>query len=186
VCAVLATAVGLGTAGAERASACSCVSTDDTAAFQRADVVFQGTLVDIVTPDGESWSSTDPERFIFTVDKVFKGDAALRQSVLSARDGASCGLEIGVGGEFLLFGSYGDATIGVADELTSNLCSGTRPLGATAGVPATFGAGEAPRAGPSDVELRRDREGAPVGWIVLLAAVALVGAGATIVTLRRR
>jgi tissue inhibitor of metalloproteinase len=179
---VLAAAAG---AGAERASACSCASTDDTAAFARADVVFQATLVDIVTAAGDSWRSTDPERFVFTVDKVFKGDAEARQSVVSARDGASCGLEIGVGGEYLLFGRYGDDMIGAAGELTSNLCSGTRPISAEAAVPATFGAGVRPAPGESDAGVGGDDQGLPVGWIVFLAAGAIVTVG-TLVVVRRR
>ncbi|MGH9271188.1 MAG: hypothetical protein ACRDZ2_07930, partial [Ilumatobacteraceae bacterium] len=72
-------------------SACSCVEFTDQQAFEAAETVFTGTLVDIVTPPGDTFSSTDPERFVFDVDQVYKGDAFVRQTIVTAREGASCG-----------------------------------------------------------------------------------------------
>jgi hypothetical protein len=52
-------------------------------------------------------------------------------------------------------------------------------------VPATFGAGEVPRVGTSDVDPPDDDDSLPVGWIAFLAAVAIVGVG-TVFVVRRR
>ena len=43
-----------------------------------ADAVFNGTLVEVITPSGDTFSSSDPERFVFEVDEVYKGEVAAR------------------------------------------------------------------------------------------------------------
>jgi hypothetical protein len=73
----------------QRALACDCAPLTDAEAYEFADVVFTGTLVEIDTPEGDIIVSTDPERFVFDVDRVFKGEAQTRQSVVTAREGAS-------------------------------------------------------------------------------------------------
>src|SRR5688572_11564441 len=97
-------AVGLVVA-APPAAACSCLGTSDAEALATADVAFSGTLVEVRVPPGETFSSMDPARFIFEVDRVYKGDARARQSVVTPRSGASCGLELSGPGPFLLFAS---------------------------------------------------------------------------------
>ncbi len=69
-----------------------------------------------------------------------------RQSVVTARDGASCGLEISGAETFVVFprtetdGITGGA---VSGELYSNLCSGTRVL-ASGALPTSFGEASEP------------------------------------------
>ncbi len=130
----------------QRAVACSCATFTDTEAYEFADVVFTGTLVEIDTPSGDIVVSTDPERFVFEVDQVFKGEAHTRQSVVTAREGASCGLEISGPGPFVVFARLDDdgPTGGAVEgEVYSGLCSGTRPL-ADRAVPASFGTPSTP------------------------------------------
>lgn len=138
---------------AENAAACSCATFTDDEAIEYADAVFVGTLAEIVTPEGEGYSSADPERFVFEVDQVFKGTVYARQSIVTARDGASCGLEIGGPGPFVVFariesdGSTEGATVG---ELYSGLCNGTRALSSGA-IPASFGSPSEPMSAPISV-----------------------------------
>ncbi len=143
--------------GGSLASACSCGPVTDDEAFDHADAVFIATLQEVRLPDDiVTFSSADPARFVFVVSTVFKGEVFEQQSVVTARDGASCGLEIGVGQTVLVFaradidpGVDGGAEL-AAGELSSNLCSGTRTL-AGAPVPDSFGEGTGPVAGSSGV-----------------------------------
>jgi hypothetical protein len=164
-------------ATAERAAACSCGLLTDDEALEFADAVFIGTLVEIITPGGTSYSSADPERFVFEVDEVFAGEVFARQSVVTARDGASCGLEISGPGPFLVFAVTNDDFTGgaVEGELYSNLCSGTRELGDSA-VPVEWGDASPPIAGASPIGT--SSSGIPTLWIVAvvgLAAAVVVG-----------
>jgi hypothetical protein len=142
---LVAGAVTVVVAGTGPAHACSCLALTDEEAFEIADAVFVGELVgtELATDPGPVYSSGDPERFYFDVDKVFKGKATDRQTILTARDGASCGLEIGGSGPFLVF-AYRDR-----GDLQSNLCSGTRPL-SMGDLPASFGPGRQPTLQPAD------------------------------------
>ena len=48
-------------------------------------------------------SSDDPALHVFAVDGVFKGEVHELQGVVSAADGASCGLELSGDGPFVVF-----------------------------------------------------------------------------------
>ncbi|HSP27235.1 MAG TPA: hypothetical protein VLN74_01715 [Ilumatobacteraceae bacterium] len=137
---------------------------------------------------GDNVVSTDPERFVFDVDQVFKGEAQTRQSVVTAREGASCGLEISGPGPFVVFARLDDdgITSGAMDgEVYSNSCSGTRPL-ADGALPTSFGtpsppvtvgaAGEASSPPASNV----DGSSAPGLWIAGIAGVVVLGAGSAV------
>lgn len=131
---VLLVAVGsFSVASAPPAGACRCSPPTDQAAFDGADAVFTGTLGDVVR-------STHAARFLFDVDKVFKGEVDAIQTVVTEAHGASCGLEISGPGPFVVIAfTESTMTSGADDgELSSHLCSGTRALADrewTVGVP---------------------------------------------------
>jgi hypothetical protein len=172
-------------ATSERAAACSCGVLTDEEALDDADAVFIGTLAEIITPGGVSYSSADPERFVFEVDEVFMGEVFARQSVATARDGASCGLEISGPGPFLVFAVTNDDFTGgaVEGELYSNLCSGTRELGSSA-VPAGWGDASPPIAGASPVG--SSGSGFPTLWILAIGGLAAAAVAVVLIARRLR
>ncbi len=181
MCLLGATAGGvIGLGSAHPVSACSCASFTDAEAAEYADAVFIGTLVEVITEPGDTYSSMDPARFIFDVDEVFEGDVFARQSVVTARDGASCGLEISGRGPFVVF-ARADAdglTSGGADgELYSGLCSGTRAL-ADGGPPAVFADSFQPLAGSSPIGRSDDGTSTVVSIAVVAGALAALAFGA--------
>lgn len=183
---LLATVLVLG-GTALRASACSCATTrgDDVAAFDRAGAVFSGVLTEVRAPTGERHSSADPERFVFAVDRVYKGEVFARQSVVTAREGASCGLEVSPGvGAILVYARGDDDRWIKADEgeLVADLCGGTRYF--IAPIPASFGDGALPRPGSSPIG------GAPSASharqiTLIIAAIATAGVGAFVLVRSR-
>ena len=70
------------------ASACTCLPVDLERDLPRADGAFVGTLLD-ATPHGAAEAV-----YRFRVEQVYKGDIDNRIEVVSARDGAACGLEL--------------------------------------------------------------------------------------------
>jgi hypothetical protein len=136
---LVSTGLVVGAAG-RTAWACSCAVLTEAEYADMADVVFAGTLTRIDTPEGEKWSSTDPETYVFAVDSVFKGEAAEVQNVVTARDGASCGFEgMSPGGEFVVYARTDPrgGPEGQPGDLYSGLCTGTGPWDGSA-VPAEF------------------------------------------------
>lgn len=162
------------------ASACSCAGFTDKEAFEGADTVFAGTLLEIVTPPGDTYSSADPERFVFDVDQVYKGDALVRQTIVTARDGASCGLEIAGAGPFLVFATTTDSIVTGAGEgeLYSNLCGGTRATADDA-IPASFG--DAQPASP----VSTGGDNSFPYWAMPGIIVVVIGVASVVLALRR-
>lgn len=123
---MLAAGIGLlAVAGfdAPPAAACSCaVGGGDRGAFEQADVVFVGDMSDY-----ERRSFTEA-RWTFTVSRVYKGEVAQTQPIVSAFSGATCGLELPEHGEFLVFanGRAGPGSDPRAGEYHAGLCGGTR------------------------------------------------------------
>ncbi len=163
----------------------------DAEAFEHADAVFIGTLVDIITPPGDILVSSDPERFPFDVDGVFKGEVRASQSLVTAREEASCGLGIGGPGPFVVVArieSDGITSGAVEGELYSNLCSGARPL-ADGALPPSLGGPSSPAAGasvrgassspvPGTAVIGVDQSERSTVWVVTIAGViALVVSG---------
>ncbi len=109
-----------------------------------------------------------------------------RQSIVTARDGGSCGLEISGPGPFLVFARETDSVVsGAVDgELHSSLCSGTRPLASDA-IPASFGSASAPRAGASAIG-DNGTDSSTVRIVVIAGAVAVIGAGCVFAIRRRK
>jgi hypothetical protein len=170
----------------ERVAACSCATFTEDEALDASDAAFAGTLVEVITPSGDTYGSADPERFVFDVDEVYKGDVFARQSIVTARDGASCGLEISGPGPFLVFARETDSVVsGAVDgELYSSLCSGTRPLVSDA-IPASFGTGSAPRSGASPIGAN-GTESSTVQNALIAGMVAVIGAGSVFAIGRRK
>jgi hypothetical protein len=72
------------------ALACSCLPVDLARDLPQADGAFVGTLLARQEDGNEAV-------FRFRVEQVYKGDIENRIDVVSARDGAACGLELPVG-----------------------------------------------------------------------------------------
>lgn len=182
--------------GAPRpAAACSCATVSAAEHAADAEVVFSGRLVQSLAPstrDDGTFSTADRVRHDFAVDRVYKGETAAEITVTSARAEASCGVQFQPG-RHLVFASRD------GDELSTNLCSGTRPI-AVDEDPAGLGVGRAPPApttsttGPSDDQPRKpvreitaitERD---VRWerIALVVAALCVVAGFAVMLVRRR
>ncbi|MEO6715283.1 MAG: hypothetical protein ABIM89_17930 [Mycobacteriales bacterium] len=132
--ALLALAAAVHVAAAAPAGACSCTSgpSGDQQYVGWADAVFVAEFVSYSPPPQRAtMSSMDPAVWTFAVSAVYKGEVAAQQDVVSASNGASCGLELPHAGRFLLFASTsGDpATTVDGPVLYSHLCAGNRALG---------------------------------------------------------
>ena len=182
---------GLGGAGV--AQACSCVGFTDDEAFEAADVVFVGSVVDVDDP-GMVDSSLDPKRYTVEVSDVYKGEASARQDVVTAVEGASCGADLG-GGPWLVFGRAvvdgqesvdGEPDARTGDVRTS-LCSGNRAVAVDV-VPASFGSPRAPAAPDTTLPTDAPTSGknSTAGLLVLIGVVVIVGTGALVLTLKYR
>lgn len=111
--------------GAGPAAACSCVGLSDAQALASADVVFSGTVRD-GAPSSPSREQT--RTFRVTVDESFKGAPGAKPAVRTATDSAACGVEFAQGDQVLVFATVGGPSASRPDELSANLCSGTRVL----------------------------------------------------------
>jgi hypothetical protein len=186
------------------AAACSCAESSEVESFGLASAVFVGEVIDVWSqppPKSGEYSSDLPRWFTFSTTAVYKGDAFEEQSVRTVVDGASCGMELGGRGPFLIF------AVGPRDggELRSGLCDGNRAIGTTP-VPDAFGAPRQPLAGPSPssrpgaVDETVDRSSADgfataivtsepspslPGWVIPANIALLVLAGAVFTVVRR-
>ncbi|MCD9624812.1 hypothetical protein [Rhabdothermincola salaria] len=175
-------ASGLVVASATPAMACSCVPLTDEDALERADVVFTGNWVATETglpyPFGDS---DEGVRLIFEVDAVYAGEAHERQSVVTERESATCGLDPDGPGPFLVFARRGAGPHDPAaeeGEVVADSCSGTRRL-AVGPVPAALGPPTEPLEGSSPVGGGRPGDvllWGGVGAMVVLVAVTVVRA----------
>ncbi len=75
---------------AAEAYACSCLPVDLERDLPTADGAMIGTVL-------ERTASGDTATYLFRVEQVYKGDVDSRAEVVTSADGASCGLELGVG-----------------------------------------------------------------------------------------
>jgi hypothetical protein len=108
------------------AGACSCATSTDQESFDRADVVFEGTVVssEVISDRLAVWT--------FAVDGVYKGAARQTELVYSHPDGESCGIEF-VAAQFVaVFATVIDGSEEVPGypigDLRSGLCDGNRVL----------------------------------------------------------
>ena len=182
----------LGAMTLQRASACSCAYLTEAESFEEADVVFAGRA--------GSWSWLEyPDEVVvaFEVSRVWKGQDYAVRYVATASHGAMCGVSFEDGEEYIVY-AYTDER-GV---VWANRCSWTRPLksdtealldGLAEGrppEPGTVAPGprEVPPPSVGDTgtgtvleRCAQDRRG-----VGLLAAVAVLLAGAGFVATRRR
>jgi hypothetical protein len=150
------------------AYACSCAGASEEQHAANADVIFTGTVAaDAVDQPSQTRTLT------FTVNRVYKGQAASTQLISTHSSGASCGLEISGPGPFLVFADQ------ERSGLTANLCGGTRAGAA----PDSLGPGRAP---PAD-------SAAPPGdsrrgmWVPLVALILALSGGTVVgLSLARR
>lgn len=181
------------------AAACSCAPTTDTAARATADAVFVGEVVARRdTPaKGGVLSSVDPAVFVVKVSRVYKGRVFATQEVVTARLGASCGLELPPAGPALFFAFATGAPLVEGDlepgQLSSHLCSGTR---AAVAAPASWGPGEppvarsaaagTPDAGSADRHAGRSDPDASLSTVTVLTLAAALAAAAVLGLRRTR
>ncbi len=159
-------------AAPERAYACSCAISTDAEFIDHASVIFTGQLTRDVFA-GQTRTLT------FAVSRVFKGEAAATQTVVTNSSGASCGLEISGPGPFVIFAQDEGQ---VSGALTANLCGGSRAGGA----PASLGEGRPPIAGPSAPPIQPPSGfGSPV-LVTGLGVAAAAGAVVAALAVRRR
>lgn len=106
-------------------SACSCVADVPLCeSFWNADLVFEGEVVAIESLPGSN--STGP-RFVkrqvrFTVERVWRGNAADSVTVMTGAGGGDCGYNFRKGRKYLVFASEHEG------RLWTNICSPTKPL----------------------------------------------------------
>ncbi|MBD2775407.1 hypothetical protein [Iningainema tapete] len=100
----------------QTAVACKCVVSTDEEYFERADVVFTGTVKannnSEVGSRGTVWS--------FIVDEVLKGNVAQLQEIISF--GNSCGISFSINTQYQVYARN------VNEASVTDLCSGTRKL----------------------------------------------------------
>jgi hypothetical protein len=124
-----------------RAAACSCMSPQWAEVIATRDVIFQGTPVG--RDESGAFGSGSAVDWAFDVDTVYKGEVTRRAVVVSAADGASCGVAFTLGRPYLVVSTGGDEY-----GFNTDLCSGT---GETSQIPeaawAALGAGSAPLPG---------------------------------------
>ena len=162
----------------DRAYACSCVGMSTRTAYERADVVFLGTLT---SKASTGWRSERRTELRFKVSRAYKGSVYAEQVVRTPPDPAACGLDPELGSSWVVFGVEGTSGRGdsLVRQVTTGLCAGNLPTGSA---PRELGRGRPPLPGPSDREeasIRADAavtRGLTVGAITVLGLATLAGA----------
>ncbi|MGQ0632011.1 MAG: hypothetical protein ACT4P1_13315 [Sporichthyaceae bacterium] len=123
---------------ASAAQACSCMASDEISNFERAGVVFKGSIEAATSSARQERgkpATTSGITYIFTPATTYKGETLDPQQVFTPADSAACGVELDGDGPFLVFANIPDRDsarqLGIdQDTLTMNACGGTRPIGA--------------------------------------------------------
>ena len=157
------------------AYACSCAETSDEGYVSRADAIFTGRIDD-------DRHDQQTRTITFVVERIYKGNLGARQVISTSASGASCGLEIGGPGTFLVFANRADEP----GQLTANLCGGTRAGGALAilgeGRPAPpESATPSDSAGPAPPAARMN-----TGPLLLIIGVVIIISAFRVAALARR
>jgi hypothetical protein len=127
---------------AEPAGACTCLNATETGALERSAVAFIGTALPVppeiryphaTNATGAPYSLAD-RTLRFRVERVFKGDVAAEQELVTPGQSSACGISVDVGTRYLVFGASPFVEDGVVTLVTpepgqylSYLCDGTRP-----------------------------------------------------------
>lgn len=179
--AVLLAAVALPFLGTGPAYACGCRVASDAAHAKSADAIFTGTLP---AESRLGVGSSGPITITFATTRVYKGEVSATQPIVTAGDGAACGLELSGSGPFLVYASrseaYGEET------LSAGLCGGTRAV--DKGVPAALGAGREIVAEPVSAlgPTTDDEDSSSNLGVLALAGGLLIAGGAVVLTRKRR
>lgn len=96
--------------------ACSCAQASDQEHFDRATVVFTGTVTGVR-------DARDARRWTFDVESVQKGGAAPELDVLTGTTGNTCAPDLKEGGRYQVFARRNDD-----GRLETTICDGTRSL----------------------------------------------------------
>ena len=176
--------------------ACSCAAFTDQQAFERADEVFIGDVIDYAAPGAKNGviASTDPAVWTFAAKQVYKGDVVPKQEVVSEVFGASCGLEIPKQGEFLVFATKATSAFSprpAAGQLYAGLCGGTRSTGEgllapEVATPHPLVSGPGPRGSTEEATARQRSTSRPTVLWVVVGIAALVMVGTAVFAARRR
>lgn len=161
-------------------AACSCAILEFDESVAMAGAVFSGTVTQRHDSNpGSEDSSDDSIEYTIDVERVYRGEMAERAVVLSARDSASCGVDLVPGTTYLVLTEPGSSS-------RVGLCGGTSELRLVpADDLASLGEGSAPTAGtanPDDGGTPSPNTGSSraLGWglgglaaaaVVLLAAI---------------
>ena len=168
--------------------ACSCADPTTYIAelLASTDATFSGTVAEIRRPE-VLLSSTAESRFVFEVDEVYAGEGVhARQSVVTATDGASCGIELPVGATAIVFARTGARDVTPDEgEFASSLCEVV--AAPSAEVLSLLGTGRAPETGSSPIGADDGVASTAVrNWYWPVAIVAAVAAVAAFRRRRRR
>ena len=106
------------------ACACGCQPATEAEYVQRADLAFEGVVVDVDEPFLPS-SDANPVTVRFRVESVTKGSSRSRVALRTGVDEASCGFVFVPGHRYRVY---------AVGELTG-MCAGNRDLGAAPDVP---------------------------------------------------
>jgi hypothetical protein len=148
---VAAGLVAVGSLQVSTAHACSCMNPLEMLdeMVVSSDAVFVGTVVEIRRPE-VAMSSMAESRFVFEVDQVFQGSVRELQSIVTASDGASCGIELSRGATALVFAREEGFDVSPdAGEYESSLCGVV--AGPSAAAIASLGEGRPPTPGASPI-----------------------------------
>jgi hypothetical protein len=165
------------------AYACSCVDDSLRDHLQDADVVVQGTIEDrdeLGDPFRIIRSSGDKVVYDVSVDRVYKGASGPVTRIHSVVSGASCGLEVRVGGRYILFADRH----GADQKLWGNLCGGTAPAEAELVVEFEAAVGGSRPPDPTIGPPPRASAGLP--WFAAGGAVVAFGVAAAVAVRRRK
>ena len=121
---VMLTMGGLLAFVAPPAMACSCVGTTDQQAYDDADVVFEGRVLEKTYPDATDEYPAMVEKVLFKVREVHKGQVGDgRARVRTGSGGDSCGFDFRKDRMYVVYADRKEN-----GRLWTDACSGTRRI----------------------------------------------------------